>query len=121
MRARDIDDRADRYARRGHVDQQERDAFLFLALGRGPHQGEHHIGVLGVAGPNLGTVDDILVAVADRHGAERRQIGAGAGFRITLAPEILATQDTRQVVGFLLRRAVADQHRAAHLKAHRDQ
>ena len=50
---------------------------------------------------------------------QRREVGAGAGFRITLTPVVFARQNARQIKRALLRRAVADQHRPAHAETHR--
>ena len=49
-----------------------------------------------------------MVAGQHRLGPQRRQIGAGAGFGITLTPPIIGTQDTRQVI--VLLRVVAEGH-----------
>src|SRR3546814_5051060 len=41
-------DRLDADARRGHVEQQETDPRLWLALGRGTDEAEHAVGEMGV-------------------------------------------------------------------------
>ena len=60
------DDRLDRDARRLHVDQQERDALLPLALVRGAHQAEDPVGGLRQRRPGLLAVDDVEVALRAR-------------------------------------------------------
>ena len=47
-------------------------------------------------------VIDVLVAVAHRPGAQRRQVAAGAGLAEALAPHLVAAQDAREVLGLLL-------------------
>src|SRR3546814_6395697 len=47
------------HARRLHVDQEEGDARLLLALCRCTHQAEDHVGILGECGPGLLTIDQI--------------------------------------------------------------
>ena len=67
-RARAVDqvDRIDLDAGRLHVDQQEGDALLPLALVRGPHQAEDPVGPMGVGRPDLLAVDDVVVALHAR-------------------------------------------------------
>ena len=96
------DDRPHLDAGAVHVDQQEGDALLLLrGLRVGAHQREDPVRIVRAAGPDLGAVDDILVAVAHGAGPERGEVGAGAGFRIALAPEHVALQDRRQVLRLL--------------------
>ena len=104
-----------------HIQQQEGDARLGLAVAAGAHQQEHAVGVVGVGGPDLGAVDHIVVAVALREGLQRRQIGTGAGLGIALAPDILAGKNARQIMRLLLLGAEADQTGPAHLQAHGNQ
>src|SRR5690606_37526956 len=67
-----------------------------------------------VAGPDLGAVDDIVVTVPNGAGLQRGQVRTGTGLGISLTPDLLAGQDLRQVLLFLLLGAVAEQHRADH-------
>ncbi|GCC49733.1 hypothetical protein chiPu_0033885, partial [Chiloscyllium punctatum] len=96
VRAVDGDDRTHGDARRFHVDQQERDAGLRLGGGIGPDQAEDPVGVLRQRGPGLVAVDDVVVAIAHRFGANGGEIGAGARLRIALAPPVLAGENPRQ-------------------------
>src|SRR5439155_13931129 len=106
--AADGQDRPRRDARALHVDQDEGDAVL-LPLGLvGADQREHAIGVMGMRGPDLGAVDDVVVAIAHRAGFQRREIGAGARFGIALAPVVFAGENFRQVKVLLFGRAEAD-------------
>ncbi|MCY1230498.1 hypothetical protein D9M72_429110 [compost metagenome] len=65
--------RRHRDAGRMHVEQQERDAFLPLRLAAGAHQAEHPVGPLRMRGPDLGAVQDVVLAVA---------VGAGIGAQL---------------------------------------
>src|ERR1700736_1487711 len=49
-----------------HVDQQERDALLWLSFRRGPHQAEEPRGPLGKAGPRLLSVHYVVIALTFR-------------------------------------------------------
>ena len=101
-----------------HVDQDEADAVL-LALGlAGAHQREHAVGVMRMRGPDLGAVDDVVVAVAHRARLQRGEVGARARLGIALAPIVLAGENPRQIEILLLRRAEADDDGADHLDAH---
>ena len=52
----------------------------------GAHEAENPVGVLRQRGPGLLAVDDVCVAVALGPGAQRGQVGPGAGFGKALAP-----------------------------------
>src|SRR3546814_20427563 len=56
-------DRLDADPRRGHVEQQETDPRLWLALGRGPDEAEHAVGEIGVGGPDIRAVQDLRPAL----------------------------------------------------------
>ena len=49
---------------------------------------------------------------------QRGQVRTCAGFGITLAPVVLAGQDSGQVVGLLRLAAIAHDHRPDHAQAH---
>ena len=100
-----------------HVDEQEADAVLPPRRAFGAHQAEHPVGMLRVGGPDLRAVDDVVVAGLFGARLQRRQVRAGAGFRVTLAPPVLRTQDARQEALLLLGVAVLDDHRPDHLQA----
>ena len=119
MRSVDGDDGPHGDAGRFHVDQQEGDAGLRLCRRVGPHQAENPVGMLGQRRPGLVAVDDVVIAVPHRLGADRRKVGAGARLRITLAPPILAGENSRQKLLFL--RVVAERvdDRADHGDAER--
>ena len=59
--ARGHHQRADLDARRGHVDQDERDALLFAFRARRADQGEHPVRLGGVGGPDLAAGADQVV------------------------------------------------------------
>jgi len=115
----DRDDGAHLDAGAAHLDQQAGDALLLLAGAGRAHQAEHVRGPVRVGGPDLRAVDDVVVAVGHRGGGQARQVGAGAGLGIALAPPVLAAADARQVLRLLRFGAEGDQHRAQHDHAHR--
>ena len=67
--------------------------------------------LVGQGGPHLLPADQPLPTafVKTRLRFDIGQVGAGAGLRVTLAPQVLTAQDTRQVALFLLRGAKGDQ------------
>ena len=80
-------DRPQRDARGVHLHQDEGDAGLLLGcVGIGAYQQEDPVGVLAERGPGLLAVDDVVVAVAHRRRAQRREVGPGLGFGEPLAP-----------------------------------
>src|SRR5262249_51769006 len=68
---------------------------------------------LGDAGPDLLAVHDVVVAGADRARAQRGEVGARAGLREALAPDLVAAEDLGHVPRLLLRGALRDQRRPA--------
>ena len=119
VRAVEHDDRAHRHAGRLHVDQQERDAGLRLALVAGAHQAEDPFAVLAQRGPGLLAVDDVVVAAALGLALERGQVGARAGLAVALAPPDLAAGNAGQEAPLLLGRAEGHDHRRHHHRAER--
>src|SRR5215469_7821504 len=92
-------------------------------LGRlrvGPHQTEHHIGVVGAGGPNLLPIDDEFVAREFRPRAQRRQVRARPRFGIALAPNLFSIEDFGQVALLLLLSAPCNQRWAEHRDAAAD-
>ena len=73
--------------------------------------------------PGLLAVDDVVLAVGvgAAHGTclERREVGAGARFGITLAPPVFTRDDARPVVRLLGSVAETHDHRGHHLHAER--
>src|SRR6185437_5470310 len=116
--AADGQDRPRGDARRFHVDQDEADAVLLALAFVGADQREHAVGVVRMRGPDLGAVDDVIVAVAHRAGLQRGEVGARARLGIALAPVILAGKNPRQIKILLLLRAEADDDGTDHLHAH---
>ncbi len=111
-------DRPHRDAGRLEVDQQHGDAGVArLRLRIGAHQREHPVGEVAVGGPHLVAVDDEVVAVEFGPRGETCQVGTGAGFRIALAPGRLASEDRRQVLRLLGRRAGVDDQRPDEVEA----
>ena len=108
------DDRLDFDPRRRHGNEQEGDALLRPAGAVGAHQAKDVVGELGMGGPDLGAVDDVVVAILHRRGLQAGEVRAGTRFGIALAPVMLAGEHLRQVVRLLLGRAVFEQHRGKH-------
>ncbi len=71
-----------------HVDDERRDALVPRRIRVGARQQQAPVGDVGVARPDLVTVDDVVVAVASRLGPQRRQVRAGARLREALAPPL---------------------------------
>ena len=64
-------------ARQRGIDQEQADAFGTggrVGLGRN----DHHVGVLAVGDEGLGAIQDVIVAILDRAGANGLQVAAGA-------------------------------------------
>ena len=72
------------------------------------------------AGPYLGAVDDIFIAVAFCSGLERRKVRARSGFRVALTPDIVTGDDSRQKLLLLRLGPKVNQHGSQHLNAHHD-
>src|SRR5204863_5993064 len=99
------DDRPHRDAWALHVDEQEADAGLRLAVARGAHEAEDPVAVLAERGPGLLAVDDVLVAAPLCLGLQRSEVGARAGLAVALAPPDFAALDAGQEALLLLGRA----------------
>ncbi len=97
-----------------HVDEQHRDAGLLLHVGVGADQGEDPVAVLAERGPRLLAVDDPVVAVLDRGGAQPGQVGAGVGLGEALAPPDVEVGGLRQELLLLLLGAELRDDRADH-------
>ena len=67
------------------------------------------VGDVGEARPDLLSVDDELIALDPAACSETPEIRPGTGLRKTLAPDDLASEDFRQVIGLLLGSAARDQ------------
>ncbi|GCC45919.1 hypothetical protein chiPu_0030186, partial [Chiloscyllium punctatum] len=117
--AGDQQDRFGRHALRGHVEQDEADAVVLLGRRIGAHQAEDPVGIVGVGGPDLLAVDDVVVTVADRAGLQRGEVRAGVRLGIALAPADQARGDLRQMLLLLLLGAVFQQRRPEHRDAER--
>ncbi len=99
-------------AGRTHVDDEVRDAPVLRGVEVGAGEQDGPVGRPGAGVPHLLAVDHPLVAVAHGAGAQRREVGAGAGLAVELAPDLLAADDLVEVVGALLLGAVGHQGRA---------
>ena len=75
----------------------------FFALRVRADKAEDPIRLVGIRGPDLLAVDEVMVALVLGPGLQRSEIGAGTRFRIALAPADFAAHDLRQMYSLLLR------------------
>src|SRR5262249_61895880 len=86
-----------------------------VRLGRvwgGANQEEAPISEMRARGPHLLAIDDEMIAMVDGAGSQTRQIPAGVGLGIALAPQLVGAKDARQVPPFLLFGSPVDERRA---------
>src|SRR5713226_4138921 len=90
-------------ARRSHVvDDQVADA---LVLGRariGAGEEKHLVGILRAGCPDFRSVNNEVIALEFGARLQTREIGTGARLGIALAPDIVAREDARKIMFFLL-------------------
>ena len=86
----------------------------------GLHQDRQRVGVAGVGDPHLGAVDDVVVAVEPRSGADALQVRAGVGLGEADAGAALAGGQVGQVLLLLLLGAVHGDHPAGQRVAAED-
>ena len=79
-----------------HRDRERRQALVLRHVGISAREQEAPVGDVGVAGPDLVTVDHELVAVAHRGRAQRREVGAGVGLAEALAPPVASADQAGQ-------------------------
>ena len=70
-------------------------------VGLGANQAEDPVGQMRGAGPDLLAIDHPLIAIEHGAGAQARQVAAGAGFGIPLAPDGVAAQGGRDELALL--------------------
>ena len=87
-----------------------------MLLGRkiGPDERENPVRLVGIGGPDLLAVDQIVITLVLALGHQRREIGAGIRLGIALRPADLATGDAGQMLKLLLMRAIFQECRAEH-------
>src|SRR3546814_8455515 len=76
-------DRHPRVARSAHVHEEDRqavDLLLDLVARRGAGEQQHQVAMLGAGGPDLLSVDDIIVAVTHRGRPQCERVGARRRF-----------------------------------------
>ena len=71
----------------------------------GSDETEHHVCPMRLRGPDLLSIDQIVILFAFSAGFKRREIRPGIGLRISLTPESLAAGNPRQPSLLLFRRA----------------
>ena len=107
-----LHDGTDLDARGGHVQQQVGDALLGWPFVRRADQQDAPVGDVGPGGPDLGTVDDVPVAVADGPGSQRGQVRTGLRLAEQLAPVLGVVQHRREEAVLLGLGAAGDDRRA---------
>ena len=95
---------------------KKRDAGLLLRLGVGAHQAKDPIRILAERIPGFLAIDDVLIALAHRAGAQGGQIRTGARLGIPLAPPGLARADLGQKTLLLRGAAERDEHGSDHFE-----
>ena len=106
------DDRGPAETGIGGVDDQDGDALMLRGFFIGAAGQPDVVGVMAAGGKDLLPVDNIVIAVADRGGGERRQVGAGIGFGVSDGEMHLTGQDRGQEPLLLLVGAEGLQRRA---------
>jgi hypothetical protein len=101
-----------------HVEQQESDPRLRLTLEACPNEAEHAVREVSVSRPDLGAVQDIVIAIGIRPHTKTCEVRTGARFGIALAPVVLAREQTRQQRIFLRLRAIPHDARPNHSQPH---
>ena len=105
---------------RGHVADEVGDALVLGHARVGAGEQDRPPRLVRHRGPDLLTGDDPVVAVAHRAGAERGEVGAGAGLAEELAPHLLAGPQRTQPAPPLLVGAVAQDRRRRHAEPDAD-
>ncbi|MNE29735.1 hypothetical protein D3C80_1232260 [compost metagenome] len=117
---------ADQIDRRGlhpralHVQHDKADALVLGRLEVGADQGVHPVGLVTVGGPDLGAVDQKIIAVFHGRGFQTGKVRAGIGLGETLAPTHFATAHGRQQGQLLCFAGELQQHRPEHPDAQVD-
>ena len=110
--------RLDRDAWRIHRDDEHADAGMRRPGVLVGSRREEHVFAPPGRGPDLLAIDDPVIAVLHRAGAQRGEVGAGLWFAVTHAVHGLATKDLRQVFLLLLR--CAEHHQCVGLDRRAD-
>jgi hypothetical protein len=102
---------------RSHVEQQVADPGVLRRVRVRPRQHEHPVGEVRARCPDLLAVHDEVVAAVLRPRAQAREIRAGAGLGIALAPDVVGSEDPREEVAPLRLRPPVDDGRPGELDA----
>src|SRR5713226_2174414 len=90
-------------ARRSHVvDDQVADALVLGSARIGAREQKHLVGILRAGCPDFRSVDNEVIALEIGMCLQAREIGTRARLGIALAPDIVAREDARQIMLFLL-------------------
>ena len=77
-------------------------------------EAEHPVGPGGVTGPDLGTIDDVVIAITVRPALQRGEVRSRIRFRVPLAENDVAVGETGQKPLLLIFRTELDQCRTHH-------
>jgi len=113
----ELDDRPGFNPVRSHVDRDERDARVPRRLGVGSHEREDPVGERTVGRPDLLTVDDEILALANRASLETREVAPGVGFGEALGPHVFGREDAPDPTLLLFFGAVRHERRAHEVEA----
>src|ERR1700738_3723177 len=100
-----------------HVEEEHGQALVLWHIGIGTGDQEAVVGIMRARGPDLLAVDDPVVALLLRAGAQARDVGAAGRLRKQLAPDLLAGGKLRQIMAFVLLAAERHHGRTAHALA----
>ena len=95
-----------------HIDQQIAEALMLGRVGIGPTQQGGEVGAVSVGGPDLGTVDQEVVAPVNRPRLHCGQVGAVVGLGQALAPDFFSRRNPGDIALLLFRRAPLHQRRS---------
>ena len=97
-----------------HVQQEVGDPLVPGRVGVRARQEHHPVGHVRDRGPDLLAGDHPVLAVLDRARLERRQVAAGIGLGVALAPDLLAGEHLGGIAPLLLLGPVGDDGGARH-------
>src|SRR5262245_15510306 len=105
-------DRRRRETRELRVDDQDRDTLVARRVGVRARREPDVVGLVGAAGEDLGPVHDVVVALAQGRGLERRQVGPGLGLAVADREVDLPREDPGEEAPLLLLGPEGHQRRA---------
>ena len=109
---RHVDDRRQSHAGQVHRHDEVRQPLVLRDVGVGACDQDPELGVMAAAGPDLGAVEHVLVAVANGTRGEAGEIAPGIGLAEQLAPVLVAAEDRiEEALALPLRSGEVDRRR----------